>query len=43
MMNPERDQITNAPDGLLKISGVTEVYSVAGDSHLVAIVMENVF
>ena len=38
MMNAERDRIAVVPDELLKISGVTEVYSVAGDYDLVAIV-----
>lgn len=38
MMNAERDRIAQVPDELLKISGVTEVYSVAGDYDLVAIV-----
>ena len=38
MMNAERERIAAVPDELLKISGVTEVYSVAGDFDLVAIV-----
>ena len=38
MMNAERDRIAAVPDELLKISGVTEVYSVAGDFDLVAII-----
>lgn len=38
MMNAERDRIASIPDELLKINGVTEVYSVAGDFDLVAIV-----
>ena len=38
MMNAERDRIAAVPDELLRISGVTEVYSVAGDYDLVAIV-----
>jgi len=38
MMNAERDRIAVVPDELLKISGVTEVYSVAGDYDLIAIV-----
>jgi len=38
MMNAERERIAVVPDELLKISGVTEVYSVAGDFDLVAIV-----
>ena len=38
MMNAERDRIADVPDELLKINGVTEVYSVAGGFDLVAIV-----
>ncbi|MGD0177349.1 MAG: Lrp/AsnC ligand binding domain-containing protein [Candidatus Bathyarchaeia archaeon] len=38
MMNAERERIAAVPDELLKIGGVTEVYSVAGDFDLVAIV-----
>ncbi len=38
MMNAERERIAAVPDELLKINGVTEVYSVAGDYDLVAIV-----
>jgi DNA-binding Lrp family transcriptional regulator len=38
MMNAERERIAAVPDELLKISGVTEVYSVAGDFDLVAVV-----
>ena len=38
MMNAERDRIAHIPDELLKITGVTEVYSVAGDYDLVAVV-----
>lgn len=38
MMNAERERIAAVPDELLKINGVTEVYSVAGDFDLVAIV-----
>jgi DNA-binding Lrp family transcriptional regulator len=38
MMNAERERIAAIPDELLKISGVTEVYSVAGDFDLVATV-----
>jgi DNA-binding Lrp family transcriptional regulator len=38
MMNAERDRIAQVPDELLKITGVTEVYSVAGDYDLVAMV-----
>ena len=38
MMNAERDRIASVPEELLKINGVTEVYSVAGDFDLVTIV-----
>jgi DNA-binding Lrp family transcriptional regulator len=38
MMNAERDRITDIPDELLKVAGVTEVYSIAGDYDLVAMV-----
>lgn len=38
MMNAKRDRIAAIPDELLKINGVTEVYSVAGDFDLIAIV-----
>jgi DNA-binding Lrp family transcriptional regulator len=38
MMNAERDRIATIPDELLKVSGVTEVYSVAGGYDLVAVV-----
>jgi DNA-binding Lrp family transcriptional regulator len=38
MMNAERERIAAIPDELLKINGVTEVYSVAGDFDLVATV-----
>jgi DNA-binding Lrp family transcriptional regulator len=38
MMNAERDNIPEIPDELLKISGVTEVYSIAGDFDLIAVV-----
>jgi len=38
MVNAERDRIASIPEELLKINGVTEVYSVAGDFDLVAIV-----
>jgi len=38
MMNAERDRIAPIPEELLKVTGVTEVYSVAGDYDLVAIV-----
>jgi DNA-binding Lrp family transcriptional regulator len=41
MINAEREQIASIPDALLKISGVTEVYSVAGDFDLIAIVRVN--
>ena len=38
MMNAERDRIAAIPDEILKLGGVTEVYSVAGDFDLVAII-----
>jgi DNA-binding Lrp family transcriptional regulator len=38
MLNVERDRIAAIPDELLKITGVTEVYSVAGDFDLITIV-----
>jgi len=38
MMNAERERIAAIPEELLKIAGVTEVYSVAGDFDLVAMV-----
>ena len=38
MMNAERSKIVEIPDELLKIAGVTEVYSVAGDYDLIALV-----
>jgi DNA-binding Lrp family transcriptional regulator len=38
MMNAERNRIVEIPDELLKIPGVTEVYSVAGDYDLIALV-----
>ena len=38
MMNAERDRIAAIPDELLKMTDVTEVYSIAGDFDLVAIV-----
>jgi len=38
MMNAERDRIAAIPQELLKINGVTEVYSIAGDYDLVAMV-----
>jgi len=38
MMNVERGRIAEVPDELLKIGSVTEVYSVAGDYDLIAIV-----
>jgi len=38
MMNAERSRIAAIPQELLKISGVTEVYSIAGDYDLVAMV-----
>lgn len=37
MMNVERDRISAVANELLKIAGVTEVYSVAGDHDLVGI------
>jgi DNA-binding Lrp family transcriptional regulator len=36
--NAERDRIAHVPHELLKINGIKEVYSVAGDYDLVAIV-----
>jgi len=38
MLKAERDRIALLPNELLKIDGVTEVYSVAGDFDLIAIV-----
>ncbi len=38
MMGAERERIAAIPDELLKINGVTEVYSVAGEFDLVAII-----
>jgi len=38
MMNVERGRIAQVSDELLKIGNVTEVYSVAGDYDLIAIV-----
>ncbi len=38
LMNAERERIAAVPDELLKINGVTEVYSVAGDFDLIAII-----
>ena len=38
MMNAERDRIAAIPNELLAITAVTEVYSIAGDFDLVAIV-----
>ena len=38
MMTAQRDRIAAIPDELLRISGVTEVYSVAGEFDLVATV-----
>jgi DNA-binding Lrp family transcriptional regulator len=38
MLNAERDRIAVIPDELLKITGVTEVYSVAGDFDLIAMI-----
>ena len=37
-ISAERERIASIPDELLKVNGVTEVYSVAGDFELVAIV-----
>jgi DNA-binding Lrp family transcriptional regulator len=38
MISANRERITSLPDELLSINGVTEVYSVAGDYDIVAIV-----
>lgn len=38
MMNAERERIAPIPEELLKITGVTEVYSVAGDYDLIAMI-----
>jgi DNA-binding Lrp family transcriptional regulator len=38
MMHAQRERIAQIPDELLKIAGVTEVYSVAGDYDLIALV-----
>lgn len=38
MIDAERERIASIPDELLKIGSVTEVYSVAGDFDIVAIV-----
>ena len=38
LMNAERDRIAAIPEELLKVPGVTEVYSIAGDYDLVAMV-----
>ena len=38
LMNAERDRIASIPEELLKIGNVTEVYSIAGDYDLVAMV-----
>jgi DNA-binding Lrp family transcriptional regulator len=38
LMNAERDRIASIPEELLKVAGVTEVYSIAGDYDLVAMV-----
>jgi DNA-binding Lrp family transcriptional regulator len=38
MISAERERIASIPDELLKVNGVTEVYSVAGDFDIVAIV-----
>jgi len=37
-MNADRDRIAVIPDELLQIGGVTEVYSIAGDYDLAAMV-----
>jgi len=38
LVNVERSRIGEVVDGLLKIDGVTEVYSVAGEYDLVAVI-----
>jgi len=38
MINAGREKISSIPDELLKINGVTEVYSVAGEFDLMATV-----
>lgn len=38
LVNVERAKIGEVVDGLLKIEGVTEIYSVAGEYDLVAII-----
>lgn len=38
MMNAERERLSAIPDEILKIPAVTEVYSVAGDYDIIAIV-----
>ena len=38
LMNAERDRIAAIPDELLQVGGVTEVYSIAGDYDLAAMV-----
>ena len=38
LINAQRDRIATIPDELLKVEGVTEVYSIAGDYDLVAMV-----
>lgn len=38
MMKVERDRISAIPDEILRIANVTEVYSVAGDYDIIAIV-----
>jgi len=38
MMTVERDRISAIPDEILRIPSVTEVYSVAGDYDVIAIV-----
>ena len=37
LVNAERERIAAAADEILKIAGITEVYSVAGDYDLVAV------
>ena len=38
MMRADRQRIAAIPDEILRIAGVTEVYSVAGDYDIIAIV-----
>lgn len=37
MISANRDRIASLPDELLKISGITEVYSVAGEYDIIAV------